>query len=117
MTNKTPTNISLETVLSKAFSDLKQYHALKVSGAALNEVAISEQQYIDSNILLVQTANSLKGSDPSNDVAARLILGLEHAESIGRLEEAVTLLEKVFGDESLNKEDPDEGSTSSNFDD
>lgn len=117
MTKKTLTNISLETVLSKAFSDLKQYHALKVSGAARNEVASSEQQYIDSNILLVQTANSLKGSDPSNDVAARLILGLEHAESIGRLKEAVTLLEKVFGDESSNKEDPDEGSTGSHFDD
>ncbi|WP_313635717.1 hypothetical protein [Exiguobacterium sp.] len=116
MTKNTNTDTCLETVLSKAFSDLKEYHLLKDSGAALEEVAISEQQYIDSNILLVQTANSLKGSDPSNDVAARLILGLEHAESIGRLEEAITLLEKVFGDESSSEEGLDERSTGSHFD-
>jgi len=116
MTKNTNTDTCLETVLSKAFSDLKEYHLLKDSDAALEEVAISERQYIDSNILLVQTANSLKGSDPSNDVAARLILGLEHAESIGRLEEAITLLEKVFGDESSSEEGLDERSTGSHFD-
>lgn len=117
MTNKTNTDNCLENVLSKAFSDLKDYHRLSISDASVEEVAAAKELHLNSQINLVQTANSLKGSDPSNDVAARLILGLEHAESIGRLKEAVTLLEKVFGDESSNKEGPDEGSTGSHFDD
>lgn len=117
MTNKTNTDNCLENVLSKAFFDLKDYHRLSISDASAEEVAAAKELHLDSQINLVQTANSLKGSDPSNDIAARLILCLEHAESIGRLEEAVTLLEKVFGDESLDKEGRNERSISSHFDD
>lgn len=115
MTNKTNTDNCLENVLSKAFSDLKDYQRLKISDASVQEVAVAKELHLDSQINLVQTANSLKGSDPSNDIAARLILGLEHAESIGKLEEAVTLLEKVFGEKSLNKEESNEGITGPNF--
>lgn len=117
MTNKTNTDNCLENVLSKAFSDLKDYHRLSISDASVEEVAAAKELHLDSQINLVQTANSLKGSDPSNDIAARLILGLEHAESIGKLEEAVTLLEKVFGEQSLNKEGRNERSISRDFDD